>query len=443
MGRELGRISGPLLSDNLLRNGVNLAFDTDVMYLDVDNKYIGFNTETPVRSLHVFGDAASDDLIVTTEASIGPLVFGGVGTLDQIANYADGIQITPAQGVDPIIQLTGIGSTNKFGFVGATLTGFTDQNIIFDPNGTGRLIVGTTLDNANVYVDGGIHATGNVTFDGDITLGSDTNDVITFGAEVGSHILPTSTSTWKLGEDITPAIWENIYATDLDTTDFNTTTASITTLNAGNIRISGNTIDNLISANNVNVVPNGTGSLNFNSFLSVKDNIISHHDSTPLQFVSTGNGYFKFGGPTGWVIPSGTSAQRPTEPDIGTIRYNTDTVTPEVYADVSNSTTVTDTLTTSDVNISDTTIFVDSTTGFKAGDFVSSTTTPGAFSTPTLITNVTAGVSIDIDVPATAFLASGSNLRVQRKWIPMIGTSPVLSTAEVTEIMDIWTLILG
>ena len=49
-GRELGRISGPLLSADLRRNGVNLAVDTDKLYLNVVNKYVGFGTNTPTRT---------------------------------------------------------------------------------------------------------------------------------------------------------------------------------------------------------------------------------------------------------------------------------------------------------------------------------------------------------------------------------------------------------
>ena len=443
MGRELGRISGPLLSDNLLRNGVNLAFDTDVMYLDVNNKFVGFNTDTPVRTLDIFGDAYADDLIVTTLADIAHFSFGGTGTLDQIANYRnENIIITPDQTTDPVITFTGIGSTNKFSFVGADLTGFTDQNITFDPSGTGRLVIGTVLDQTSLSVDGNITSTGNITFDGDITLGNDPSDTITFAANVGSHIIPVIGGAYNLGEDITPSIWENIYANSLVTTDFNTTTANITTLNAGNIRISGNTINNTATTNNVNLLPSGTGSLNFNSFLSIKDNIISHHESSPLELLSTGTGYFKFGGPTGWVIPVGTTTQRPVTPELGTIRYNTTSATPEVYADVSDTTTVTITAITADINIGDTTIFVDTTTGYTVGDFVSCVT-PGVFASLTVITSVVPGISINIDVPATGFLASGNNISIQRKWIPMIGTSPVLTTAEVEDIMDIWTLILG
>jgi hypothetical protein len=444
MGKELGRISGPLLSDNLLRNGKNLAFDNDVLFLDVNNKFVGFNTNTPVVAVDVFGDIASLEFTATHQADIAHLIFGGTGTSNQINNYFnEPIAIIPNQSATPTIQLPGIGSTNKFAFVGATLTGETNQDITFDPVGTGRLIVGTALSNTDIEVDGSIEATGNITFDGNVTLGNDTSDVITFGARVGSDLLPSTNSLYQLGENLTPSIWKNIFAANLNTTDFNTTNANITTLNSGNIRISGTDISNIVSTNDVNIVPNGTGNLNFNSLVSFKDNTFSHLSSVPLQFVSTGNGYFKFGGPTGWVVPTGTVAQRPVFPDVGTIRYNTDTVTPEVYADIASSTTLTDTITTADVNIGDTTIYVDNTVGFRVGDFVSSTTTPSAFATPTLIISITPGVSIDIDMSATAFAASGSNIRVQRKWIPMIGTSPVLSTTEVEEIMEIWSLILG
>jgi hypothetical protein len=528
-GKEFGRISGPLLTDNLMRSGIDLAFDTDAMYLNVNNKFVGFNTDTPVRTLDVFGDVYSEDLIINTQADIAHFSFGGTGTLDQIANYLnENIYITPDQSTDPVVALTGIGSTNKFNFVGAELTGFSNQNIIFDP--TGRLVFGTgiaatlvvpndpgfytttslnyfyatrsswessgldvgsnltnlaqfikgttvttvqgpfanygqdyyiiftsnnplvnfnpldtillTISRTNVYVDGTITATGNVTFDGDITLGNDPGDVITFGAEVGSDIIPIIGGAYNLGEDTTPSVWKNIYATSLVTTDFNTTTANITTLDAGNIRISGNAISNTVSTNDVNLVPSGTGSLNFNSFLSIKDNTFSHHNATPLEFVSTGNGYFKFGGPTGWSIPIGTTAQRPAGPNLGTIRYNTTSFTPEVYANVSSTTTVTITSITADINIGDTTVYVDSTVGYALGDFVSCAIL-GTFATLTVITGIVPGVSIDIDVAATGFLASGNNISVQRKWIPMIGTSPVLSTDEVEDIMEIWTLILG
>ena len=49
----IGRISGQLLKDNLLRDGVNLKFENDLLYLNVsdtadpDNHRIGIKTTNP------------------------------------------------------------------------------------------------------------------------------------------------------------------------------------------------------------------------------------------------------------------------------------------------------------------------------------------------------------------------------------------------------------
>ena len=51
----IGRISGPLLKANLLRNGVDLAFETNLLYLDVNNSRVGINNATPQYDLDVTG----------------------------------------------------------------------------------------------------------------------------------------------------------------------------------------------------------------------------------------------------------------------------------------------------------------------------------------------------------------------------------------------------
>lgn len=520
MGKELGRISGPLLADNLRRSGVNLAFDSDLAYLDVNNKYVGFNTDTPTNDLTVTGLSFINDLISTTNSDIGRLNFLG-GTISDFTS--ENILVRPNQSVtstllytpndinfdtaigdkffyvtkaswessngflgssiddaklpehtivtkvegplnnygfdyykittnfgqtsailhnttvtilsqEPVVYLSGIGSTNNYAIKGASIIAESGVNFTIDPTGETHI-------HTNVLTNGSIHATGNITFDGNITLGNDPSDTITFNAKVASNIIPDQDAMFDLGA-IAPSVlnWLTVYSNYLYTTNFNTNTAYITTLTAGNIRFSGHNISNIVNTNDVNIVaPN----YNFNSFLTVSGNTFSHHDNTTLSFVSTNNGYFKFGGSAGVTFPIGTTAQRPINPEVGFVRYNTDTITPEVYADYASTQTITTTTNTADINIGDTTIFVDATTGFNVGDYVSSSTVPGAFTSTTLITNITAGVSIDIDTPAQAFAATGSFIDVQRKWIPMIGTSPVLTYSEVEEIMDLWSLILG
>ena len=51
----VGRISGPLLKSNLVRNGIDLAFETNLLYLDVNNSRLGVKTSTPQYELDVNG----------------------------------------------------------------------------------------------------------------------------------------------------------------------------------------------------------------------------------------------------------------------------------------------------------------------------------------------------------------------------------------------------
>ena len=70
---QLGRISGQVLTDNLLRAGVDLAFETNLLYLDVNNQQIGIRDSTPVYTLDVNNNIRTTDLTVTTQAALGNL----------------------------------------------------------------------------------------------------------------------------------------------------------------------------------------------------------------------------------------------------------------------------------------------------------------------------------------------------------------------------------
>jgi hypothetical protein len=74
----IGRISGPLLKANLLREGVDLAFENDLLFLKVrtlsdPNPRVGINTSTPQYDLDVNGTTRSTNLEVDTEANIADI----------------------------------------------------------------------------------------------------------------------------------------------------------------------------------------------------------------------------------------------------------------------------------------------------------------------------------------------------------------------------------
>ena len=91
----IGRISGPLLKSNLVRNGIDLAFETDLLYLDVNNSRIGVKTTTPQYDLDVNGTLHATNLRATTALTVGNIIIDANG----ISNPNGSIQLGSADEV--------------------------------------------------------------------------------------------------------------------------------------------------------------------------------------------------------------------------------------------------------------------------------------------------------------------------------------------------------
>jgi hypothetical protein len=245
----VGRISGPLLKDNLLRNGVDLAFETNLLYLDVANRRIGVNTSAPTNDLTVNGSTRSTNLTATTSATLGTFTFSG-NTLSSSSNT---INLLPS-GVNPVVY-QGTISVGNLNISGNTIAG-TGTNTDLEITTTGD---GTIEVNSSVNIYGNLHATGTITADGDITLGnSAVDDTVTFGAEIASNLVPDSNNVYTLGTDPTAGgnAWKNLYAYSLSATNF---TASTLTVNndlevTGTATLNGTIQLGTSSADTVNVV---------------------------------------------------------------------------------------------------------------------------------------------------------------------------------------------
>ena len=103
----LGRISGPLLRDNLYRDGVDIAFETDLLYIDVQSGRIGIKASRPAgnltHELTVTGTTRTTDLIVDTQATIGKSP-GSIFTISDniIASTNSTISLEPS-GANPVV----------------------------------------------------------------------------------------------------------------------------------------------------------------------------------------------------------------------------------------------------------------------------------------------------------------------------------------------------
>jgi hypothetical protein len=271
MGRELGRISGPLLAENLKRNGVDLAFENTLLYFNVTNNYVGINNSGPAYDLDVStftntggtstGLTSTDWLIVDNNAFLANLEF----TTNNVQNVTGPIVISPNQSSNPTIVVPNLKASDVY-FSDNSIKNYTasgDLNL----TPTGQIVV-----NSNTLVNGDLHATGNVTFDGNITFGNAPTDTINFKAEVNSDILPSITNTDSLGSST--LVWKTYYGkitvstiltSTLDVTSTFTATGTNTYNNNFTVGASSSDTLNIQSTFDSSLIPSNTGTYNLGS----------------------------------------------------------------------------------------------------------------------------------------------------------------------------------
>ena len=212
----IGKISGPLLKENLLRDGVDLAFETDLLYFDVNNRRIGVKTSAPTHDLTVNGTTRTTNLEVTTTANIADITISG----NQIYSNTDVLTLSPAIGAHVVYQNKLI--VDNIELEGNQITAAPNTNLEFITSGTGQINL-----NADTQVFGNLHVTGTITADGNLTLGDADTDSIDFNADIASNIIPDATNTYSLGA--AGKQWNDVWVQNLNA-------SSVT---AGNFEIDG------------------------------------------------------------------------------------------------------------------------------------------------------------------------------------------------------------
>jgi hypothetical protein len=261
----IGRISGSVLKSNLTRNGVDLAFETNLLYLDVTNNRIGIGTSEPTTALHVNGTitasgmtglsslsinntSTSDSLTITTtedSSTAGPVLslkrnsaspadtdylgqinFNGENDADQEVNYAGitGKILDASDGTeDGIIEFSHIKAGSQ------VITGRWRSDSLQLLNGTHLTVAGDTT------------VTGSLTADG--------------------LAYPTSDGTAN-----------QVLATDGNGT-LSFITVSLDSLNTGGILFDDNKITGQRSNENIEIEASGTGVIEVNSSIVPKTDL--------------------------------------------------------------------------------------------------------------------------------------------------------------------------
>ena len=120
------------------------------------------------------------------------------------------------------------------------------------------------------------------------------------------------------------------YAANQLVANVNSTRFDVTKLVVDNIEISGNTLTTTGVDQDLILNANGNGSIRIEDF-RFQGNTITNIISAPLKLKTTGTGYIDVSDAGGFVIPVGTTVDRPVTGLLGMIRYNTNDERVELY----------------------------------------------------------------------------------------------------------------
>ena len=362
-GPNVTVISGDKIeTGNVQISGNNITTTSGDLNIDSFNNQINF-----VDDVNITGN-----LDITGDITIGGNVTIGDETTDSI-NITAGISsdIVPAQD-----NIYNVGSSTK-----RWNTIFANEAQIDSVNIKGNLI---QSNNTNADLDlrssgtGGVRVE-NFSVSGD-TMTNDSGDFIVNPASgvfrvdgTGSVRIPTGTTAQRPGsasagmmryntddsvfEGYNGTNWlalSGVYDLDKDTyitaeatpgadddtirfyaggvlvANVNPTRFDVTSLQVDDITISGNTVTTTGTDQDLILNAQGNGSIRIEAF-KFEGNAITNIISSPIVLKTTGTGYIDVSDSGGFVLPVGTTANRPFTPLVGMIRYNTADQRVELY----------------------------------------------------------------------------------------------------------------
>ena len=274
----IGRISGPMLFSNLDRQGVDLAFDSNLVYLDVTNRRVGISNTSPQYAIDSPGNVRLANILIqgnSISSNTGVVDLGSISNITIAGGSANYVIHTDGNGNLAWGQISDLDvSWGNLLLANNTISiTNTDGNLILAANGSGSVTTANDFYAANVYATNisGVINSGS----GNVTANLTGNITGTFGNFSGNLY-----SSWLEG---------NVVGSH---GNFNTVNVN------GTMTATGNVVAQKITS--------PTGDLHISAGTSDPNNII------------------RFDSVSAFDIPSGTTAERPPTPDYGYVRYNTD-----------------------------------------------------------------------------------------------------------------------
>jgi len=315
---QLGRISGALLSSNLLRNGSDLTFrngptDDDLLYLDVNNNRIGINSAPPTVALDVAEKIkVSEDFLVNGTRAIVDNVI--INTNSSFSTTVGPLIIAPT-GVDAYVEYGRV-LTDRFEFKDNFIKTTTlNQNLRLDAAGTGRVeILSSAAITGNVAVTGNISSAGTVRLDGQFIIGDSPIDTVAITPDFTQSVIPGDNNLYDLGSPTRR--WNDFYVDNSSNIGFIDTTDIII---SDQTSYSGNTIRTLQRNENLFLTPSsGTTQL---ENLSINQGTITNLLNSTITITHTGRGYLVINDTSAMAVPVGDTSEREGL-EVGETRWN-------------------------------------------------------------------------------------------------------------------------
>jgi len=242
----IGRISGPMLFSNLERQGVDLAFQSNLLYLDVTNLRVGVINSSPQYAFDSSGNVKLSNIIIqgnTISSNTGKIDLGTTSNITISGGAQNYVLYTDGNGNlswGEISQLDSI-------FGNILLTNNTisiqnlDGNLVLEANGNGSVTTGNDF-----YVSGNLYAanfSGNLSGNGAAFVGNVSAEW--FNGNVLATIISVDTQNVINGNA------SSYFIFDLNSTNGNISTLVAGNLSTGNLLATGGTINNIdLQANN-------------------------------------------------------------------------------------------------------------------------------------------------------------------------------------------------